>query len=150
MPAREDPSVGPSTPASPTESWFAGAEQAMQKIIAPAEQNPPLAQEDHTLEAHLRRLGPDQLCEWITTREFQIEDKINQLRQQERMRPLGALRGEQIVLHFEEKYGTPAALDRILKSLEQEGLASQYYSESKIDQSLPTEAELRRMDRNVK
>jgi hypothetical protein len=151
---------GPSAPASPTDSWFAGAERAMQKILAPAEQaaaphpnpeqgNPPLAQEDQTLESHLRRLGPDQLCEWITSREFAIEDQLNQLRKQEGMRPLGALRGEQIILHFEEKYGSPAALDRILRSLEQEGLASPYYAESKIEKSLPTEAELRRIDRDV-
>jgi len=68
--------------------------------------------------------------------------------QQEGMRKLGPFRGEEVVQSFEKKYGVPS-FDRILRDLQEKGLQSPYYAESKIERSLPREAELKRMDRNV-
>ena len=103
---------------------------------------------DEILESYLKQLGPDQLSEWVQERQSAIVDLLNSLRQQERMRLLGPLRGEAIVQDFEQGYGT-AYLDRILRDLEEKGLSSPYYRESKIEKSLPTEAHLKKMDRNV-
>lgn len=103
---------------------------------------------DEILESHLMELGPDQLSEWVTSRQFFIEDRLNELRREEGMRQLGSLRGEQIVQRFEQRYGT-FAFDRILRDLEEKGLESPYYAESKMERSLPTEKELKKMDRNV-
>lgn len=105
----------------------------------------PLSEE----EQRLALLGPDQLSQWVTARQFQIEDQINLLRKSEGMRPLGALRGEQVLIHFETVYGI-GALETVLKDMQENGRESSFYQESKIEKHLPTEAELRKMDRNGK
>ncbi|KAD4982044.1 hypothetical protein E3N88_18715 [Mikania micrantha] len=82
----------------------------------------PLSEE----EQRLALLGPDQLSQWVTARQFQIEDQINLLRKSEGMRPLGALRGEQVLIHFETVYGI-GALETVLKDMQENGRESSFY-----------------------
>lgn len=89
------------------------------------------------------------VSDWVTHRQFLLEDTINNLREREGMRRLGGMRGEQVSLLFEKEAGTPAVYDRILRDLQEKGLSSRYYNLSKIDRSLPVEKDLIKFDRDV-
>lgn len=118
-------------------------------IGGPSQQAPSSDQiSSEILESRLLELEPDQLAQWVTSTQFNIEEQINKLRRQEGMRQLGPLRGEQIILYFEEKYGTPS-LEKICRDLKEKGLSSTFYKESKMEHNLPTEKELKKMDRDV-
>jgi len=72
------------------------------------------------------------LSDWITTRQNLIQDRLNELRRQEHMRPLAPNRMQEVVRILETNYG-PEHLHSILEDLETKGVVSLFYQGSKMD-----------------
>src|SRR5215470_9603110 len=93
---------------------------------------------------YLNKLGaadPKGLSDWVTTRQNLIQDRLNELRQQEHMRPLAPNRVQEVIRILETHYG-PEHLHSILEDLETKGTGSFFYQQSKMDRELPKEKEL--------
>lgn len=102
--------------------------------------------EESKLLDYLNKLGTaDQkgLSDWITTRQNLIQDRLNELRRQEHMRPLAPNRMQEVVRILETNYG-PEHLHSILEDLETKGVVSFFYQGSKMDRELSKEQELKK------
>lgn len=66
------------------------------------------------------------LSDWITTRQNLIQDRLNELRRQEHMRPLAPNRMQEVVRILETLYG-PEHLHSILEDLETKGVEGFFF-----------------------